>query len=110
MTGLDEREKAFEQKFKMDQDLQFRVNSRAVKALGLWAAEQLGMSGDDAACYADSVVDADFDEPGFDDVYRKVVADFEAKNVNIEKAQIEAKLNEKLDLVKKEIAQEMDAA
>jgi hypothetical protein len=109
MSGLQDREKAFEQKFKMDQDLQFKVNSRAVKALGLWAAEKLGMSGDDADCYADTVVDADFDEPGFEDVYRKVMADFDAKGVNIEKSEIVETLDQKLAIVKQELSQELGA-
>ncbi len=106
MSGFEDRQKAFEQKFKMDSDLQFKVNTRAVKALGFWAAEKLGMSGDDAACYADSVVEADFDEPGFNDVYRKVSADFESKGIEHSTEELEKVLNEKIAEVKDSLAEE----
>lgn len=109
MDAFKERQQAFEQKFKMDQDLQFKVNIRAVKAFGLWAAEQLGMSGDDAFCYADSVVDADFEEPGVEDVFRKVRSDFENRGLNINDDEMRGTFDEKLAGVKHEMAEELSA-
>ena len=75
MTTFDSRQKAFEDKFARDADLQFRVMARRNKLLGLWAAELLGHAGDAAASYAMEVVAADFEEPGDEDVYRKVAGD-----------------------------------
>ena len=46
MTTFDEREKAFEDKYKHDQELQFKVTVRRNKLLGLWLAEMLGLSRD----------------------------------------------------------------
>ena len=80
---LSDREKAFEAKFQKDQELQFKVNARRNKLLGLWAAEKMEMSGGDAEAYAKEVVAADFDEPGEDDVVRKVLADLEGKGLEI---------------------------
>lgn len=77
MSGMDDRQKAFEQKFAQDQELQFKVQARRNKLLGLWAAEKLGKSGDAVDEYAKSVVISDFAEPGDDDVLRKVLVDFE---------------------------------
>ena len=68
MTTFDDREKAFEDKYKHDADLQFRVEVRRNKLLGLWIAEMLGKAGDDAESYAKEVVSSDFEEPGDDDV------------------------------------------
>ena len=79
MTTFNEREKGFEQKYKHDQDLQFKVNARRNKLLGLWAAEQMGLSGADAEAYAKQVVQADFEKPGDSDVVAKVVNDLSAK-------------------------------
>ena len=75
MTTFEDREKAFEEKFKHDQELQFKVEVRRNKMLGLWLAEMLGKTGDDAEAYAKEVVSSDFEEPGDADVVRKVMAE-----------------------------------
>jgi hypothetical protein len=79
MTTFDDRENAFESKFAHDSEMQFRAEARRNKLLGLWAAELLGKSGDEAAAYAIEVVSADFEEAGDEDVVRKVVADLAGK-------------------------------
>ena len=78
MTTFDSRKDAFESKFARDEELRFKATARRNKLLGLWAAEQLGKSGADAETYAKSVVMADFQEAGDDDVLRKVGMDLEA--------------------------------
>ncbi|MCU0910381.1 MAG: DUF1476 domain-containing protein [Rhodobacteraceae bacterium] len=75
MTTFDDRENAFENKFAHDAEMQFKAEARCNKLLGLWVAELLGKSGDDAQAYAREVVAADFEEAGHDDVIRKVMAD-----------------------------------
>ncbi len=75
MTTFDDRENAFENKFAHDAEMQFKAEARANKLLGLWAAELLSKSGDDAEAYAKEVIRADFEEAGHDDVIRKVVGD-----------------------------------
>lgn len=75
MTNFDEREKAFENKFAHDEALRFKATARRNKLLGLWAAEKLGKSGPEAEAYAKSVVVADLEEAGDEDVVRKLVAD-----------------------------------
>ncbi len=75
MTTFDERENAFEAKFAHDEEMIFKAQARANKKLGLWAAERLGKTGAEAEAYAKEVILADFEEPGHDDVVRKVVAD-----------------------------------
>jgi hypothetical protein len=79
MTTFDSREKAFEDRFARDAELQFKVTARRNKLLGLWVAARLGMDADAADAYAKSVVQADFEEAGDEDVVRKVVADLAAK-------------------------------
>jgi hypothetical protein len=81
MTSFDDREKSYEKKFALDEELQFKSNARRNKLLGLWAAEKLGMSGDDAKAYAREVVKADLEEPGEEDVFRKIRGDFDGKGV-----------------------------
>jgi hypothetical protein len=75
MTTFDDRENAFESKFAHDAEMQFKAEARRNKLLGLWAAELMGKSGDDAADYAKEVIRSDFEEAGDEDVYRKVAGD-----------------------------------
>ena len=75
MSTFEDRENAFENKFAHDAEMQFKAEARRNKLLGLWAAELLGKSGDDAADYAKEVVASDFEEAGDEDVYRKVSGD-----------------------------------
>jgi hypothetical protein len=79
MTTFNDRENAFENKFAHDEEMKFKAEARTNKLLGLWAAELLGKSGDDADAYAKSVIIADFEEAGFEDVIRKVAADLDGK-------------------------------
>jgi hypothetical protein len=78
MTTFDDRKDTFERKFAHDEELRFKATARRNKLLGLWAAQQLGKSGTEAETYAKSVVMADFQEAGDDDVMRKVRTDLEA--------------------------------
>jgi hypothetical protein len=82
MTTFDKREEGFEKKFALDEEQRFKAEARRNKLLGLWAAEKLGKSGDDAAAYAKDVVAADFEEAGDADVLRKVAKDLAAKGVS----------------------------
>ena len=90
MTTFDDRESAFEAKFAHDSELQFRVLARRDKLLGLWAAAKLGHEGDAAKAYAASVVSADFQHPGDEDVIAKVAGDLAA--VGIAEAEVRAEL------------------
>lgn len=75
MATFDDRENAFENKFAHDAEMKFKAEARRNKLLGLWAAELMGKSGDEASAYATEVVKADFEEAGDEDVYRKVSGD-----------------------------------
>ncbi len=88
MTSFDDRRKSYEDRFAHDQDLKFKAEARRNKLLGLWAAEKLGISGDAADAYAKEVVKADFEEPGDEDVFRKVRGDFDEKHIEISDAEI----------------------
>ena len=82
MTTFEERQKGFERKFAHDEELKFKATARRNRLLGLWAAGEMGIAGDAAQAYAREVVKADLAEPGEEDVFRKIRADFDAKGVN----------------------------
>ena len=94
MTSFDKREESFEKKFAMDEELQFKAAARRNKLLGLWAAEKLGLSGDEAEAYAKSVVMTDLQEMGNEDVFRKIRADFDARSVAQSDHQIRRTMDE----------------
>lgn len=106
MTTFDEREKAFENKYQHDEELRFKAEARRNKLLGLWAAEQLGITGDDANAYAAQVVESDFEEPGHEDVIRKVMGDFGAKGVDISDHLVRKRMDELLTVAMEQIMNE----
>ena len=102
MTTFDKREEGFEKKFAHDEELKFKASARRNKLLGMWAAEKLGLSGPAAEGYAKEVVAADFEEPGDQDVFRKIRKDFDAKSVAQTDQQIRKTMD---DLMETAIAQ-----
>ncbi|PTM90204.1 DUF1476 domain-containing protein [Mycoplana dimorpha] len=94
MTTMQDREKAFEAKFAMDQELRFKAEARRNKLVGYWAADLLGR--DDRDAYAKEVIAADFEEVGHEDVVRKIKADFDAAGVAKSEDDIRAQMMELL--------------
>lgn len=94
MTTFDNREKAYESKFARDEELRFKAGARRNRLLGMWAAEKLGLSGEKATEYAASVVRADFEKPGEEDVFEKLRTDFDAAGVAQSDQQIRTAMNE----------------
>ena len=94
MSTFDKREQGFENKFAHDEELRFKANARRNKLLGLWAAGLLGYEGEKAEEYAKEVVRADFEEPGEEDVFRKLREDFDANNVEQSDHQIRRNMEE----------------
>lgn len=103
MAQFDDRRDAYENKFAHDEELRFKANARRNKALGIWAAEQLGRSGPEADAYAKSVVMADFEEAGDGDVLRKVKADLDAAGLDVSESSIRAKMDDLMTKAVEEI-------
>lgn len=106
MTTFDERESTFEAKFKHDKELQFRVNNRRNKLLGLWAANLLGIHGADAEAYAKDVVKSDFVTAGDHDVLQKVLGDFQAKKVEMSEHRLRKQMDDLLKIATDQIRTE----
>ena len=105
MSGsFDDRRKGFEGKWAHDAEARFKIVARRNKLLGLWAASELGKSGADAEAYAQEVVAADFEEPGEEDVYRKVRRDLDAAKIT--EHTIRRKMAELLDTAAEQVAKE----
>ncbi len=103
MSTFNDREKAFENKFAHDAEMQFKADAKRNKLLGLWAAELLGRSGDEAADYAKEVVKSYFSEAKHEGVYRKVSGDLGSK---ADEATIRAKMSSLMDDAKSQIMTE----
>lgn len=106
MTTFDDREKSFEKKFAHDAEMQFKAEARRNRMLGLWAAGKMGLSGADADAYAKSVVLADFEEAGDEDVFRKVAGDFSERGIAVTEAEIRTRMRELLSEAKASIVGE----
>jgi len=106
MTGFDDRKNAAEARFKHEEEFKFKVVARRNKLLGLWAAEKMSITGADADAYAKSVVIADFDEPGDDDVLRKVLGDLQAKGVECDQHKLRHEMDRLLGEANTQISSE----
>ena len=104
MSTFDKREKGFESKYVHDQEITFKATARRNKLLGLWAAEKLGLAGEAAEAYAKEVVKADFDEPGDEDVFRKVFGDLEDRGVS--EHQVRREMTELLEIARQQVTTE----
>lgn len=104
MTTFDDRERAFEDKYKHDEELRFRVEIRRNKLLGLWAAELLGKA--DADAYAREVISADFEEPGDADLVRKILADLADGGVEMSEHRLRNKMEECFAAAKEQVMRE----
>ncbi|WP_373474344.1 DUF1476 domain-containing protein [Sphingorhabdus sp.] len=96
MTTFDNRENAFENKFAHDADLQFKITARRNKLLGQWAAEKMGLTPEETTSYATSVVQADFEEAGDEDVVRKLLGDLTSAGAEVDDAMIRTALEDKM--------------
>ncbi|PAU98369.1 DUF1476 domain-containing protein [Paracoccus salipaludis] len=103
MTTFDDRERSFETKFAHDAELRFKAEARRNRLLGEWAAGLLGKNGDEARTYALTVVTSDFEEPGEDDVFRKLSEDLAGRT---DEATIRAKMVELREEARRQIASE----
>ncbi len=107
MTTFDNRENAFENKFAHDQELQFKVTARRNKLVGLWAAEKMGLTQEEANAYAVSVVQADFEEAGDEDVIRKLLGDLTTAGSDVTDAMIRAALADQMVVARRQFIESL---
>jgi hypothetical protein len=93
MTTFDNRENAFENMFAHDEEMMFKITARRNKLVGIWAAEKMGLTPEETSAYATSVVQADFEEAGDEDVVRKLMGDLTSAGVEVDDAMIRAALD-----------------
>ena len=105
MTDFNDRERAFETKFARDEEMQFRVTARRNRLLGQWAAEQMGLTPEETDAYAKSVVQADFEEAGDEDVIRKLVSDLTAASVDIDEGAVRLAIDDKTVEARRQLMQ-----
>lgn len=95
MTDFNDRERAEEAKFAHDEEMHFRIHARRNRLLGQWAAERMGLSAVEAEAYAKSVVQADFEEAGDEDVIRKLLGDLISAGQEVSEADIRTAMDAK---------------
>lgn len=95
MTNFNDRERAEEAKYARDEDMHFRIHARRNRLLGVWAAEKMSLSAVETEAYAKSVVQADFEEAGDEDVIRKLLGDLVSAGVEVSEADVRTALEAK---------------
>lgn len=107
MSTFDDRERAEEAKYAHDSQLSFKVMNRRNKLLGLWAADLMNLHGADAEAYAKEVVRSDLEEPGDEDVFRKIRGDFDKAKVDRTDARIREHMAELIAVAREQIMKEV---
>ena len=95
MTTFNDRERAEEAKYAHDEEMEFRIHARRNRLLGTWAAERMGLAASEAEPYAKSVVQADFEESGEEDVIRKILGDLISAGVDADESEVRSALKAK---------------
>jgi hypothetical protein len=103
MTTFDDRERGFENKFAHDQEMTFRITARRNRLVGEWAANLMKLTAAETDSYAKSVVQADFEEAGDDDIVRKLLGDLTSAGVDIDEARIRAAIEDKMIDAKRQL-------
>ena len=96
MNKFNEREKSFEKKFQMDQELQFKVQSRSIKYIAEFVCSRLGTPEKEKQNYIQEIIKADMEEPGQEDVFRKIKRDLQASSINIDDSEIRSQMEKAL--------------
>ena len=96
MTTFDDRERAFENKYARDQEMQFKIVARRNRLLGMWAAGKMGLTQVEAEGYAKDVIRADFENAGDEDVIRKLLGDLISAGVDIDESAVRQALDHKM--------------
>ena len=105
MSVLESRKKSLEEKHRRDKELDFKVQARRNKLLGVWAAEKLGLSDGATEAYVKEVIASDFDEPGDQDVLRKVHNDLQNNQVDINEHMIRREMDNFLEIARKQLTE-----
>lgn len=103
MTTFDDREQGFEKKFALDQEQEFKASARRNRMLGEWAASLMGLEGAHVQEYARAVVKSDFEQPGDEDVLRKVFEDLKGSGVQTTEGEVRMKMAELLAQAREQV-------
>ena len=96
MNKFDEREKSFEKKFQMDQELQFKVQARSNKYLAEFVSSKLKKTEEEKQKYVQEIIKADMEESGQEDVFRKIKKDFQKASLSIDDSEIRNQIEKAL--------------
>ena len=102
MNKFDEKEKSFEKKFAMDEELQFKHAARSNKYLGEWVSSKLGKNEEEKKNYIQDIIRADMEEAGSEDVFRKIKKDFQTASISIEDSEIRDQMEKALSRAKED--------
>tara|TARA_B100000029_G_scaffold19972_1_gene20271 strand:- start:94 stop:414 length:321 start_codon:yes stop_codon:yes gene_type:complete len=99
---FSDREKGFEKKFQMDEEMQFKIAARSNKYLGEWVSSKLGKNEEEKKNYIQEIIKADMEEAGNEDVFRKLKKDFKSASVNIDDIEIRNQMEKALSRAKED--------
>ncbi len=106
MKAFGKRKDEAETRYKHNEELEFKARARRNKLLGLWAAEQMGVTGESADAYAKEVVISDFDRPGDDGVLEKVHKDLIDKGLDVSAKRVRKEMDQLMEVAREQVRNE----
>ena len=103
MSTFEDRERGFESKYALDEAQEFKAIARRNRLLGLWAAEKMGLNPERSEEYGRAIVKADFEQPGEEDVYRKIAQDLEGAGLTVSEGEIRRKMDELSSVAREQV-------
>jgi hypothetical protein len=82
MSTVDSSAQDEETKRKHDEELKFKATVRRNKWLGFWAAELLGLEPEATEEYVSSLIAAELEDDGEEEVFRIIRTDFNTKRID----------------------------
>ena len=71
MSNFKDREKSFEKKFVLDEEVKFKIEARRNKLIGEWVSDIFGYSESQREANIQAVIAWDFKKAGDEDVFEK---------------------------------------
>jgi hypothetical protein len=105
---FEKREKGFEAKFAHDEELAFKARVRRAKLSGQWAADLMGLAGDDAESYVKDAIGAEI-EGGEDNLFAKLKGDLNGKGIERSDHQLRRELEDQMGLARQQVVGEAES-
>lgn len=104
MSSFEKRQKAFEEKYAREQETRFKIETRACRKLGEWAAEQLEFDSNETDLFVDALIQIKVRPQGISNVIKTIQEKLDDSGIEYSTQDLEKMLDAYKDVVKAKLA------